>query len=435
MRQVHLRWLFGLFLAFTSLATLSAQQAFDTYFRDSTLRLDYIFTGNAEKTEITPEETHLLQGWAGRRHYLDSLSLRGNAQLYVHDEASGKLIYCTSFNPLYLEWLFTPLAQTERRAYEEVFRIPCPKAPVKVTVTLCDPEQEPILSQTQRIDPKDILIHDRTRHQALPHKYLLRSGDSKDCIDLAILAEGYTEADMPTFLKDAEAATEAIFSYEPFKSHRKDFNVVVVFSPSENSGVAVPREGKWPRTAFGSHFDTFYSERYLTTRRVKAINDALLGIPYEHLIILANSDVYGGGGMYNSYLLSSTHHKYYLPVVVHEFGHSFGGLADEYFSEGDLASFGKEQPKEPWEQNVTNLKDFRGKWSHLVKKGTPVPTTEKLQKKYPVGLYEGGAYLSKGIYRASFNCRMRANDCPDFCPACALALEKIITYHLAPQQK
>ena len=240
---------------------------------------------------------------------------------------------------------------------------------------------------------------------------------------------------MPTFLKDAEAATEALFSYEPFKSHRKDFNVVVVFSPSENSGVAVPREGKWPRTAFGSHFDTFYSERYLTTRRVKAINDALLGIPYEHLIILANSDVYGGGGMYNSYLLSSTHHKYYLPVVVHEFGHSFGGLADEYFSEGDLASFGKEQPKEPWEQNVTNLKDFTGKWSHLVKKGTPVPTTEKLQKKYPVGLYEGGAYLSKGIYRASFNCRMRANDCPDFCPACALALEKVITYHLAPQQK
>ena len=114
MRQVHLRWLFGLFLTFTSLATLSAQQAFDTYFRDSTLRLDYIFTGSAEKTEITPEETHLLQGWAGRRYHLDSLSLRGNAQLYVHDEASGKLIYCTSFNPLYLEWLFTPLAQTER---------------------------------------------------------------------------------------------------------------------------------------------------------------------------------------------------------------------------------------------------------------------------------------------------------------------------------
>lgn len=430
-----LRWLTGLALALLSLLPLSAQQAFDTYFRDSTLRLDYVFTGNADKTEITPEETHVLQGWAGRRYHLDSLALRGNAQLYVHDEASGKLIYCTSFNPLYLEWLFTPLAKTERRTYEEVFRIPYPKAPVKVTVTLCDPEQAPILSQTQRIDPKDILLHDRTRQQPLPHKYLIQSGSSKDCIDLAILAEGYTEAEMDTFLKDAEIATEAIFSYEPFKSHRKDFNVVVVFSPSKDSGVAVPRQGIWPQTAFGSHFDTFYSDRYLTTRRVKAINDALTGIPYEHLIILANSEVYGGGGMYNSYLLSSTHHKHYRPVVVHEFGHSFGGLTDEYFYEGDPSSFGKPQEKEPWEQNVTNLKDFTGKWSHLVKKGTPVPTLEKQQKKYPVGLYEGGAYLSKGIYRASFNCRMRTNDCPDFCPACTIALEKVISYHLAPAKQ
>lgn len=435
MRQGHLRLLFGAALSLLCLLPAAAQDAFTSYFRDSTLRLDYIFTGNASKAEITPDEAHLLQGWAGRRYHLDSLSLRGNAQLYVHDEATGKLIYCTSFNPLFLEWLATPLAQTERRSYEEVFRIPFPKAPVKVTITLNDLTQEPILSQTQRVDPKDILIRDHTRQQPGKHQYLIHSGDAKDCIDLAILAEGYTEADMPTFLKDAQAATEAIFSYEPFKSHRKNFNVVAVFSPSQQSGVAVPRKGQWPKTAFNSHFDTFYSDRYLTTRQVKAINDALIGIPYEHLIILANSDVYGGGGMYNSYLLSSTDHEHYLPVVVHEFGHSFGGLTDEYFYEGDPSSFGKPQEKEPWEQNVTNLKDFSGKWSHLLKKGTPIPTLEKQQKKYPVGLYEGGAYLTKGMYRASFNCRMRTNDVPDFCPACTIALEKVISYHLPPKAK
>ena len=241
---------------------------------------------------------------------------------------------------------------------------------------------------------------------------------------------------MDTFLKDAEAATEALFSYEPFKSHRQHFNVVAVFSASEESGVAVPREKRWPRTAFSSHFDTFYSDRYLTTRQVKAINNALIGIPHEHLIILANSEVYGGGGMYNSYLLSSTHHKWYLPVVVHEFGHSFGGLTDEYFHEGDLAAASEHaMTVEPWEQNVTNLKDFSGKWSHLIKKGTPLPTPAKLQKKYPVGLYEGGAYLTKGMYRASYNCRMRTNDTPDFCPACHLALGKVIDYHLPPRKK
>lgn len=411
-----------------------AQSKFDTFFRDSTLRLDYVLSGNESATEITPDEHHLLSGWAGRRYHLDSLSLRGNAQLYVYDDASGEQIYCTSFNPLYLEWRLTPLAKKERRSYEEVLRIPYPKAPVRVTLVLCDPDQKEVARQTQRIDPADILIHDRTKLQPLRHEWLIHSGDSKDCIDLAFLAEGYTEAEMDLYLRDAKAATEALFSYEPFKSNRQHFNVVVVFSPSQHSGVSVPRKGQWLHTAFGSHFDTFYSDRYLTTRRVKAINDALTGIPYEHLIILANSDVYGGGGMYNSYLLSSTHHKWYLPVVVHEFGHSFGGLTDEYFYDNDAASSVSASAVEPWEQNITNLKNFTGKWSHLIRKGTPTPTPVKLAKKYPVGLYEGGGYMTKGMYRASYNCRMRTNDTPDFCPACHLALDKIISYNLPPKK-
>jgi igA peptidase M64 len=123
-------------------------------------------------------------------------------------------------------------------------------------------------------------------------------------------------------------------------------------------------------------------------------------------------------------------------VVVHEFGHSFGGLTDEYFHEGDAAAASEHATEvEPWEQNVTNLKDFSGKWSHLIKKGTPMPTPTKLQKKYPVGLYEGGAYLAKGMYRASYNCRMRTNDTPDFCPACRLGLDKILDYNLPPRRK
>ena len=144
-----------LLLLFVGSGRASAQQPFETFFRDSTLRLDYILTGGESTTEITPDGAHLLKGWAGRRHYLDSLVLRGNAQLYVHDEATGKLIYAFSFNPLYLEWRQTPLAKTERRSYEEVLRIPFPKAPVKVTLRLCNAEQRTIVDQTQRIDPKD----------------------------------------------------------------------------------------------------------------------------------------------------------------------------------------------------------------------------------------------------------------------------------------
>ena len=409
----------------------ASAQHFDTFFRDSTLRLDYIFSGDSEHTTIYPEEHHLLTGWAGRRHHLDSLALRGNARLYVRDEASGKVIYCTSFNSLYQEWRLTDEAKRVQRAYENVFLIPYPKAPITVTMELSGAHAEVIATQVQRIDPTDILIHDRTKEPALPHEYLIKSGTAKDCIDLAILAEGYTEAEMPLFLKDARAAVDAIFSYEPFKSYREHFNVVAVRSTSKDSGVAVPREHFWPRTPYSSHFDTFYSERYLTTRRVKAINDALVGIPYEHLIILVNSDVYGGGGIYNSYLISSTHHKYYLPVIVHEFGHSFGGLTDEYFYEDDAVAESYSREVEPWEQNVTNLKDFEGKkWSHLIRKGTPIPTPPAQAKKYPVGLYEGAAYSKKGMYRPSFDCRMRSNANPDFCPACHLALNKLMSYYL-----
>ena len=135
--------LLALLLAVSFLS--ASAQHFSSFFRDSTLRLDYILSGNSEKTEITPDEHRLLSGWAGRRYHLDSLALRGNAQLYVHDEASDKLIYAFSFNPLYLEWRQTPLAKTERRTYEEVLRIPYPKAPVRVKLVLCDAEQRPLV--------------------------------------------------------------------------------------------------------------------------------------------------------------------------------------------------------------------------------------------------------------------------------------------------
>ncbi len=409
----------------------ASAQDFKQYFADSTLRLDYILAGTQTETKVTPEEAHLMPVWAGRRHHLDSLALQGNARLWVRDEATGRLIYCTSFNTLYQEWRLTDEAKGKHSSYQEVVLVPWPQRPVLVTLELSGAHNELIAQQTQRIDPKDILIHKHSAQSKYRQQYLIHSGSAADCIDLAILAEGYTEAELPTFLEDAKAATEAIFSYEPFKSHRQRFNVVAVLTPSEQTGVAVPRLGQWPRTAFGSHFDTFYSERYLTTRRLKTVHDALAGIPYEHIIILANTDVYGGGGFYNSYLLSSTHHKEYLPVIVHEFGHSFGGLADEYFYEQDTMSDTYSSAIEPWEQNVTNLKAFEGtKWSALIPKKTPRPTPATQAKKYPVGLYEGAAYSSKGMYRASYDCRMRTNRTKDFCPACHLALDKLLRYYL-----
>lgn len=237
---------------------------------------------------------------------------------------------------------------------------------------------------------------------------------------------------MDTFYQDAEIACESLFSHEPFKSMQKRFNIVAVASPSQDSGVSVPRLGMWKNTAFSSHFSTFYSDRYLTTSRLKSVHDALAGIPYEHIIILANTEEYGGGGIYNSYTLTTAHHSDFRPVVVHEFGHSFGGLADEYFYDDDVMTDTYPLHVEPWEQNVSTRVDFGSKWEDMLPEGTPIPTPLEETGKYPVGVYEGAAYSSKGIYRASYNCRMRTNEYPEFCPVCQRALQRLISFYTEP---
>ena len=260
---------------------------------------------------------------------------------------------------------------------------------------------------------------------------MLESGPATDCIDVAILAEGYTAAEMDVFYADAQKACDALFAHEPFKHLKSRFNVVAVGSPSDDSGVSIPREAQWKSTAVSSHFDTFYSDRYLTTRRVKDIHNWLAGIPYEHIIILANTDTYGGGGIYNSYTLTTAHHPMFWPVVVHEFGHSFAGLADEYaYDEAPSAQY--PYSVEPWEQNITTLVDFDSKWKDLLPEGTPVPTpleTDSATIYTKVGLYEGGGYTLKGIYRPTTECRMKINEAPRFCPVCERAIERVIRFY------
>lgn len=234
---------------------------------------------------------------------------------------------------------------------------------------------------------------------------------------------------MDLFYQDAEVATESLFSHDPFKSMKKRFNIVAVAAPSTDSGVSVPRLGEWKQTAFSSHFSTFYSDRYLTTRSVKSIHDALAGIPYEHIIILANTEEYGGGGIYNSYTLTTAHHPLFRPVVVHEFGHSFGGLADEYFYDNDIATDSYPLDMEPWEQNITTRIDFASKWEDMLAKDTPIPTPVSKQAQYPVGVYEGGGYSAKGVFRPADNCRMRTNEYPAFCPVCQRALQRLIDFY------
>jgi hypothetical protein len=418
-----------LFLLCLIAVSSTRAQVFADHFADKTLRVDYIFNGNASGQAICLDGLSALPTWAGRKHHLAELPLQGNGQIVMRNAASGKTIYTTSFSSLFQEWLETDEARNVTKGFENTFLLPYPLQPVEIEITLLDPRRNVRASMKHIVHPNDVLIEQKGNSHITPHKYLLHNDSPEKCIDVAILAEGYTLQEMQTFYEDADIACKSIFDHEPFKSMKKRFNVVAVASPSTDSGVSVPRLNEWKHTAFGSHFSTFYSDRYLTTSRVKAIHDALAGIPYEHIIILANTEEYGGGGIYNSYTLTTAHHPMFRPVVVHEFGHSFGGLADEYFYDYDVMTDTYPLDIEPWEQNISTQVDFAAKWKDMLSENTPVPTPAEVSENYPTGVYEGGGYSAKGIFRPAENCRMRTNEYPAFCPVCQRALRKIIEFY------
>lgn len=402
-----------LLLFLSSLLTISAQ-SFEQYFCDSTLRLDYIFAGDYQRQDIYLDELSKSNHWYGRRHHLGYLPLEGNGDITVRDQATGVVIYRHSFSTLFQEWLATAEAKKTRKSFENVFLIPYPKQPVSITIQLKDYHAQVMTSMTHEIDPGDILIRKMVRKEDAPYVTLQQASDTTCCIHIAFVAEGYTAEQMGQYLEDCRTAMESLFGHEPFKQLRDRFNIIALCSPSHDTDVSLPGKDIWLNTSLSSHFDTFYTERYLTTLHLKQLHDWLACTPYEHIIILANTAHYGGGGIYNSYNLSYTRGDKFRPVVVHEFGHSFGGLGDEY-------PYGDEDPMyfadtEPWEPNLTTTTRKPAKWQNLIDEGK-------------VGLVEGGGYLSQGVWRGQEDCRMRTNEYPEFCPVCQQALTKLIDFY------
>lgn len=410
--------------------SMAFAQDFDAKFEDATLRLDYTFMGNATEQHIAIAELSSSPNWYGRRINLDNVPLMGNGDLTLYDSATNEIIYKTSFSSLFQEWITTPEALTVTKSFEFTLLVPMPKAATTAQLVLRDNTGKESV-HTFSINPGDVLIRDNSKIEPLPYKYVHKGGDSKECIDVVILAEGYTAKEMKLFMKDAEITAKEILSYEPFKSHSDKFNFIAVMSPSADSNVSVPQEEAWRTTAVGSNFMTFYMARYLTSSNVYAMYDLATNIPCEHFVILANTDTYGGGGIYNSYTLTTAHHKDFRPVVVHEFGHSFAGLGDEYFYDNADDNDNMHSLKhEPWEPNITTMVDFDSKWADMIEEGIEIPTavTPERTANYVVGAYEGGGYLSKGIFRPTDVCRMRNNTAERFCPVCERAIERVILH-------
>ena len=349
-----------------------AARDFDQDFENATLRLDYVFCGDNAHQAIYFQQALKTSVWAGRRHNLSAPLLEGNGQIRVLDPETGECLYANSFSTLFQEWQVEEEATRVQRAFENCFQVPFPKRPVDIEVFLTDTHRNRSSCLKHRIDPGDILIR-KVTDNGYSSTVVWQGGPVEETIDIVVVSEGYDASQKAKFYGDAERVAQALFHHEPFASRKNKFAVRAVFVPSQDAGVSVPRRGQWLRTPLDSHFDTFYSDRYLTTSAQQKVYDAIGTVPFEHVVVLVNTAIYGGGGIYNSLTIMNSDHPTFAPVMVHEFGHAFGGLADEY-AYGEQVETPYPADTEPWEPNITTLHDFGAKWQDMLPAGTAIPT-------------------------------------------------------------
>jgi hypothetical protein len=436
-----------------------------------TMRLDFYHTGTVAE-EVFSLDRAVVEPlpWPGNpRRAVDDSNL-GKYFFEVRDAKSGRVLYSRGFASIYGEWETTDEAKAVRRTFHESLRFPAPDAPVQIVLKKRDAKNLFREVWTTPLDPSDIFIDRSAPKAPAPLIEIQKNGDSASKVDFLIIGDGYTAAEAAKFERDARRMTEVLFSTSPFKERRGDFNVWALCPPAAESGVSRPSTGVYHDSPLGATYDAFGSERYVLTFDNRALRRAASFAPYEFVEILVNNRTYGGGGIHNLYSTVAADNAWANYVFVHEFGHHFAGLADEYYT-SSVAYTPPAERTEPWEPNVTALLDPAAlKWKDLVSADTPIPTpwgkeafeaysngiqerrrqiraerkpeevmealfreelgheqTTFAREKYAgrVGAFEGANYEAKGFYRPEVDCIMftRTNH---FCAVCRRAIERVI---------
>jgi hypothetical protein len=436
-----------------------------------TMRVDYFHTGGASPEVFTLDEVVIEPApWPGASGRVDDRLRYGAYGFDVHDAASKQLIYSAGFGSIYDEWVTTEEAQTVAKTFHESVRFPAPSAPVTVSIRKragASSEWSPVWTVT--VDPTGMFV-DTAPPEPHPGAVIEfeRHGDSARKVDLLLIGDGYTAAERGKFESDARRLVEVLFSTSPFKERRTDFNVWGLAPAARESGVSRPSQRINRASPVGASYDAFGSERYVLTFENKAFRNVASYAPYDVVEIVTNSRPYGGGGIYNLYSTVSSDNAFSPYVFVHEFGHHFAALADEYYT-SPVAYLPSETREEPWEPNVTAT-PASPKWQDLVAPGTPLPTPwekeayemraraaqvkraeirrqnrpesemealfrEERQmdrRQFPnekfvgrVGAFEGAKYEAQGYYRPEVDCIMFTRS-ESFCAVCRRAIERVI---------
>ncbi|SHN27487.1 Peptidase M64 N-terminus [Duganella sacchari] len=467
-----IRYLSSLLALGACASALAAQPA--------TVRLDYLHSGNALDEHYAMERVVIEPlPWPGNLSQTIDNTNRGNNLVEVVDAKTGKLLYSRGFSTVFAEWRSTEEAARINRGFQESVRFPKPEAPVKVRILKRDERNLFSVVWTADVNPDAM---DVIRKQPLaPVKPIgIRvNGPSEDKVDLLIVGDGYTQADMKKFEAAARRLADHLFETSPFKERAKDFNVWAIALPTSESGVSRPSTGVHHASPIGARYDIFGSERYVLTTDNRALRELAQYAPYEFIEILVNNETYGGGGIFGQFSTAAADNDWANYLFVHEFGHHFAGLADEYYTSPVAYATGGER-REPWEPNATALHDPANiKWKKFVKEGTPLPTpwpkeayetasrayqkeraalrannrpesemsalfTRDLKQstalfspdpqRHTVGAFEGANYEATGYYRPEMQCIMFDRS-EQFCAVCADAITTIIDLYSRPAKQ
>jgi IgA Peptidase M64/Peptidase M64 N-terminus len=398
-----------------SLAAADEPVQFDRFFAPRTMRVDYLHTGGSEPERLTLDRVSDDGGWAGSRTILVDDTNLGDFLFEVFDRATNTLIYSRGFGSIYGEWTTTAEFRTRRRTFHESLRFPWPKAPVRIVLKRRGAENafEPFWSTV--IDPRQEAVVQIRPEVPSRAWTLFQSGTPSSKVDVLLIGVGYREAEIPKFHGDAARLVAGLFSREPFKSRRSDFNVRAIDLPME-------------RSALTAEYNVFGLARYLLSYDNRALRDIGASVPNDVVELLVNSHEYGGGGIYNAQGTVAVDNASADYVFAHEFAHNFAALGDEYTGNVTYEARTTNQT-EPWEPNLTVLKPgVPLKWRDLVEPGTPIPTPLEFAGK--VGAFEGGRYQTRGIFRPEAACLMGSSTTESLCRVCQRAVNRIIDMYV-----
>ena len=453
-----------------ALALPAAAAPFEEHFLDKTMRVDYFHTGGRGEEIVALDRVVSDGRWAGSRTNLVDTTNLGDYLFEVVDRSTNQPIYSRGFSSIFGEWETTGEARERHATFHESLRFPWPKVPVQVVLKKRDKQNAFQQIWSTLIDPSSRFVNPADPAPVGNLFPIFENGPASQKVDLLLIGDGYTEGQRAKFEADAKRLSAKLFATEPFRSRRGDFNVRALHLPSGASGVHRPRTRDDRRTPTGVEYNIFDSERYVLTRDNRALRDIAASAPYDFIEILVNEKQYGGGGIFNDQATTSVDSAFAEYVFVHEFGHHFAALADEYYTSDVSYETGGVEHREPWAPNVT-ANGAKPKWIELVDKDTPLPTPwdkkayEEHQLEYQaerrrlreanvpesemdalfrreqawttkflgsqkyagkVGAFEGAAYEALGLYRPEVDCIMFTRNEVGFCRVCTRAINRII---------